>query len=108
MIAHLIRWSVRNRFFVLIGVLALIGVGACAVRSTTIDALPDLSDTQFIIQPNYPGQPPQIVENQVTYPLHTTMLSVQGDTTGRRYASLRASFFYVISADGRSLTWASR
>src|SRR3546814_20701057 len=65
MIAHLIRWSVRNRFFVLIGVLALIGVGVWAVRSTAIDALPDLSDTPVIIRTSYPGQAPQIAENKV-------------------------------------------
>src|SRR3546814_9540385 len=81
MIAHLIRWSVRNRFFVLIGVLALIGVGVWAVRSTAIDALPDLSDTQVIIRTSYPGQAPQIVENQVPYPLTTTMLRSEEHTS---------------------------
>ncbi|MES2290913.1 MAG: efflux RND transporter permease subunit, partial [Pseudomonadota bacterium] len=100
MIAHLIRWSVRNRFFVLIGVLALIGVGVWAVRSTAIDALPDLSDTQVIIRTSYPGQAPQIVENQVTYPLTTTMLSVPGAKTVRGYSFFGDSFVYVIFEDG--------
>ncbi|MFX8961195.1 efflux RND transporter permease subunit, partial [Acinetobacter baumannii] len=76
MIAHLIRWSVRNRFFVVLGMLSLVGAGLWAVRSTPIDALPDLSDVQVVIRTSYPGQAPQIVENQITYPLTTTMLSV--------------------------------
>src|SRR3546814_14289662 len=80
-IAHLIRWSVRNRFFVLIGMLALVGAGLWAVRSTPIDALPDLSDVQVVIRTSYPGQAPQIVENQVTYPLTTPMLSLPGAKT---------------------------
>lgn len=63
MIAHLIRWSVRNRFFVVLGMLALVGAGLWAVRSTPIDALPDLSDVQVVIRTSYPGQAPQIVEN---------------------------------------------
>ena len=106
MIAHLIRWSVRNRFFVLIGVMALIAVGLWAVRSTAIDALPDLSDTQVIIRTSYPGQAPQIVENQVTYPLTTTMLSVPGAKTVRGYSFFGDSFVYVIFEDGTDLYWA--
>jgi Cu(I)/Ag(I) efflux system membrane protein CusA/SilA len=106
MIAHLIRWSVRNRFFVLIGVVALIAVGLWAVRSTAIDALPDLSDTQVIIRTSYPGQAPQIVENQVTYPLTTTMLSVPGAKTVRGYSFFGDSFVYVIFEDGTDLYWA--
>ncbi|MEO6092816.1 MAG: efflux RND transporter permease subunit [Novosphingobium sp.] len=106
MIAHLIRWSVRNRFFVLIGVVALIAIGLWAVRSTAIDALPDLSDTQVIIRTSYPGQAPQIVENQVTYPLTTTMLSVPGAKTVRGYSFFGDSFVYVIFEDGTDLYWA--
>jgi Cu(I)/Ag(I) efflux system membrane protein CusA/SilA len=105
-IAHLIRWSVRNRFFVLIGAVALIAVGLWAVRSTAIDALPDLSDTQVIIRTPYPGQAPQIVENQVTYPLTTTMLSVPGAKTVRGYSFFGDSFVYVIFEDGTDLYWA--
>jgi Cu(I)/Ag(I) efflux system membrane protein CusA/SilA len=106
MIAHLIRWSVKNRFFVLIGAVALIAAGLWAVRSTAIDALPDLSDTQVIIRTSYPGQAPQIVENQVTYPLTTTMLSVPGAKTVRGYSFFGDSFVYVIFEDGTDLYWA--
>lgn len=106
MIAHLIRWSVRNRFFVLIGVLALAGVGIWAVHATPIDALPDLSDVQVVIRTSYPGQAPQIVENQVTYPLTTTMLSVPGAKTVRGYSFFGDSFVYVIFEDGTDLYWA--
>jgi Cu(I)/Ag(I) efflux system membrane protein CusA/SilA len=105
-IAHLIRWSVRNRFFVVIGVLALAAAGIWAVRSTSIDALPDLSDVQVVIRTSYPGQAPQIVENQVTYPLTTTMLSVPGAKTVRGYSFFGDSFVYVIFEDGTDLYWA--
>ncbi|NOJ99576.1 efflux RND transporter permease subunit, partial [Corallococcus coralloides] len=74
MIARLIRWSVLNRFLVLLATVMLTAWGVWAVRSTPVDALPDLSDVQVIIRTTYPGQAPQIVENQVTYPLATTML----------------------------------
>lgn len=106
MIAHLIRWSVRNRFFVVIGILALVGAGIWAMRSTAIDALPDLSDVQVVIRTSYPGQAPQIVENQVTYPLTTTMLSVPGAKTVRGYSFFGDSFVYVIFEDGTDLYWA--
>ena len=76
MIARLIRWSVANRFLVLLATVMLTAWGVWGVRSTPVDALPDLSDVQVIIRTSYPGQAPQIVENQVTYPLATTMLSV--------------------------------
>src|SRR3546814_14288450 len=85
MIAALIRWSVLNRFLVLMATLLMTAVGVWAVRTTPIDALPDLSDVQVIIRTPYPGQAPQIVENQVTYPLTTTMLSVPGAKTVRGY-----------------------
>ena len=78
MIAAIIRGAVRARGLVLLAALALIVVGVWAVRTTPLDALPDLSDVQVIIRTSYPGQAPQIVENQVTYPLATTMLSVPG------------------------------
>ena len=76
MIAAIIRASVRARYLVLMGALALVLAGVWAVRETSVDALPDLSDVQVIIRTTYPGQAPQIVENQVTYPLANTMLSV--------------------------------
>src|SRR3546814_8000546 len=91
------------RFFVLIGMLALVGAGLWAVRSTPIDALPDLSDVQVVIRTSYPGQAPQIVENQVTYPLTTTMLSVPGAKTVRGYSFFGDSFVYVIFEDGTDL-----
>ena len=106
MIAALIRWSVKNRFFILIGVVALLIAGTIAVRTTAVDALPDLSDVQVIIRTPYPGQAPQIVENQVTYPLATTMLSVPGAKTVRGYSFFGDSFVYVIFEDGTDLYWA--
>jgi len=106
MIAALIRWSVKNRFFVLIGALALLVAGGWALRSTPVDALPDLSDVQVIIRTPYPGQAPQIVENQVTYPLATTMLSVPGAKTVRGYSFFGDSFVYVLFEDGTDLYWA--
>ncbi|MCW3847907.1 efflux RND transporter permease subunit [Sphingomonas sp. LB-2] len=106
MIGSLIRWSVANRFFVVLGALALVAAGLLAVRATPIDALPDLSDTQVIIRTSYPGQAPQIVENQVTYPLATTMLSVPGAKTVRAYSFFGDSFVYVIFEDGTDLYWA--
>ncbi len=106
MIAALIRWSVANRFVVILAALAVIGAGVWAVRATPVDALPDLSDVQVIIRTNYPGQAPQIVENQVTYPLATTMLSVPGAKTVRGYSFFGDSFVYVIFEDGTDLYWA--
>lgn len=106
MIAALIRWSVGHRVAVMLGVLALAAVGLWALRSTAIDALPDLSDTQVVIRTSYPGQAPRIVENQVTYPLTTTMLSVPGAKTVRGYSFFGDSFVYVIFDDGTDLYWA--
>ncbi|MBP2159022.1 MULTISPECIES: efflux RND transporter permease subunit [Asticcacaulis] len=106
MIAALIRWSVKNRFFVLIGALAVIAAGIFALQQTAVDALPDLSDTQVIIRTPYPGQAPQIVENQVTYPLATTMMSVPGAKTVRGYSFFGDSFVYVLFDDGTDLYWA--
>jgi copper/silver efflux system protein len=106
MIGRLIDWSANNRLFVVLGALALVLGGLLALRSTPIDALPDLSDTQVIIRTTYPGQAPQIVENQITYPLATTMLSVPGAKTVRGYSFFGDSFVYVIFADGTDLYWA--
>ncbi len=106
MIAALIRFSVRHRFFVVIAALALLAAGVLAVRSTPVDALPDLSDVQVIIRTPYPGQAPQIVENQVTYPLATTMLSVPGAKTVRGYSFFGDSFVYLLFEDGTDLYWA--
>ena len=106
MIARLIRWSVANRFLVLLATLMLTAWGIWAVRSTPVDALPDLSDVQVIIRTSYPGQAPQIVENQVTYPLATTMLSVPGAKTVRGFSFFGDSFVYVLFDDGTDLYWA--
>ena len=106
MIAALIRASVRHRVFVLLGAIALLAGGLIALRSTPVDALPDLSDVQVIIRTTYPGQAPQIVENQVTYPLATTMLSVPGAKTVRGYSFFGDSFVYVLFEDGTDLYWA--
>ena len=106
MIAALIRWSVANRLLVVLATLVLAVAGALAVRSAPVDALPDLSDVQVVIRTTYPGQAPQIVEDQVTYPLTTTMLSVPGARTVRGYSFFGDSFVYVIFEDGTDLYWA--
>ncbi|MFJ3077296.1 efflux RND transporter permease subunit [Pseudomonas sp. NPDC087029] len=106
MIAKLIRWSVANRILVLLATLLLVAWGMLSLRSLPIDALPDLSDAQVIIRTSYPGQAPQIVENQVTYPLTTTMLSVPGAKTVRGFSAYGDSFVYVLFEDGTDLYWA--
>ncbi|MBW4960038.1 efflux RND transporter permease subunit, partial [Klebsiella pneumoniae] len=106
MIAALIRWSVRNRFLVLLATVFLAAWGVWAVKQTPIDALPDLSDVQVIVRTSYPGQAPQIVENQVTYPLATPMLSVPGAKTVRGFSFFGDSFVYVLFEDGTDLYWA--
>ncbi|MBL4610658.1 MAG: efflux RND transporter permease subunit [Pseudomonas sp.] len=106
MIAATIRWSIANRFLVLLGTLFAIAWGTWSVQNTPIDALPDLSDVQVIIRTPYAGQAPQIVENQVTYPLATTMLSVPGAKTVRGYSFFGDSYVYVLFEDGTDLYWA--
>ena len=106
MIAALIRWSLVNRFLVLLATLMMAAWGVWAVQQTPLDALPDLSDVQVIIRTPYPGQAPRIVENQVTYPLTTTMLSVPGAKTVRGYSFFGDSFVYVLFEDGTDPYWA--
>ena len=106
MIAALIRWSVVNRFLVLLATVFVTAAGLWGLRTTPVDALPDLSDVQVIIRTSYPGQAPQIVENQVTYPLATTMLSVPGAKTVRGFSFFGDSFVYIIFDDGTDLYWA--
>jgi len=106
MIANLIRWSIANRFLVLLATLMIGAWGVVSLLKTPLDALPDLSDVQVIIRTTYPGQAPRIVENQVTYPLTTTMLSVPGAKTVRGYSFFGDSFVYVIFEDGTDLYWA--
>jgi Cu(I)/Ag(I) efflux system membrane protein CusA/SilA len=105
-IERVIRWSVGNRPLVLIGALVLAAWGLWSLRATPVDALPDLSDVQVIIRTSFAGQAPQIVENQVTYPLATTMLSVPGAKTVRGLSFFGDSFVYVIFEDGTDLYWA--
>jgi Cu(I)/Ag(I) efflux system membrane protein CusA/SilA len=106
MIAKLIRWSIANRFLVLLATVMLTAWGAWSLMRTPVDALPDLSDVQVIIRTTYPGQAPQIVENQVTYPLTTTMLSVPGAKTVRGYSFFGDSFVYILFEDGTDPYWA--
>ncbi len=106
MIEWIIRRSVANRFLVMMGALFLSIWGAWTIINTPVDALPDLSDVQVIIKTSYPGQAPQIVENQVTYPLTTTMLSVPGAKTVRGFSQFGDSYVYVIFEDGTDLYWA--
>src|ERR1700739_352950 len=106
MIAQLIRWSLHNRFLVLKATALLSVWGVHATLSTPLDAIPDLADTQVIIRTEYPGQAPQVVEDQVTYPLTTAMLSVPGARTVRGYSFFGDSFVYVLFEDGTDLYWA--
>jgi Cu(I)/Ag(I) efflux system membrane protein CusA/SilA len=106
MIARLIRWSIANRFLVLLATLLLSAWGGWSLARTPLDAIPDLSDVQVIIRTSYPGQAPQIVENQVTYPLTTTMLSVPGAKTVRGYSFFGDSYVYILFEDGTDPYWA--
>ncbi len=106
MIARLIFWSITHRFFVLLGSVFLAAWGIYSLQHTPIDALPDLSDVQVIIRTTWNEQSPQIVEDQVTYPLTTTMLSVPGAKAVRGYSFFGDSFVYVLFEDGTDLYWA--
>ncbi|MEO5829853.1 MAG: CusA/CzcA family heavy metal efflux RND transporter [Rhodanobacter sp.] len=106
MIAALIRAAIANRVFVLLAALVLAAVGLFSVMRTPLDALPDLSDTQVIIRTSWAGQSPQVVEDQVTYPLATTMLSVPGARTVRAYSFFGDSYVYVLFDDSTDLYWA--
>ncbi|MBE0587940.1 MAG: efflux RND transporter permease subunit [Hydrogenophaga sp.] len=106
MIARLIHWSIANRFLVLMATVMITAWGVVSMLRTPLDALPDLSDTQVIIRTTWPGQAPQLVENQVTYPLTTTMLSVPGAKAVRGFSMFGDSFVYVLFDDGVDLYWA--
>jgi len=106
MIANIIRWSIANRFMVVMLTLMLAGWGLYSIKQTPLDAIPDLSDVQVIIKTTYAGQAPQVVEDQVTYPLTTAMLSVPGATTVRGYSFFNDSYVYIIFEDGTDLYWA--
>lgn len=106
MIAGLIRWSISNRFLVLLATAFLVGWGVYSLRQTAVDALPDLSDVQVIIKTSFPGQAPQVVEDQVTYPLTTAMLAVPKAVTVRGYSFFGDSYVYILFEDGTDLYWA--
>ncbi|MDH4229344.1 MAG: CusA/CzcA family heavy metal efflux RND transporter [Nitrospirota bacterium] len=106
MLKIIIDWCLKNRFLVLIATTLLVAAGLLAVRSTPLDAIPDLSDVQVIVFTEYPGQGPQVVEDQITYPLTTTLLSVPGADVVRGYSFFGLSFVYIIFADGTDMYWA--
>ena len=106
MIPALIRWSARNVFLILLATMFVVGAGVLAVKRLPLDALPDLSDVQVILYTEYPGQAPQVVEDQVTYPLTTAMLSVPKSKLVRGFSFFGVSFVYVIFEDGTDIYWA--
>lgn len=106
MIAQIIRWSIANRFVILVASVTLMLAGLFAVKKTAVDAIPDLSDVQVIIKTRFPGQAPQVVQDQVTYPLTTAMLSVPRAITVRGFSFYGDSYVYVIFEDGTDLYWA--
>ncbi len=106
MIASIIRWSITNRFFVLLSTAIIVGLGIYSLKRTPVDAIPDLSDVQVIIKTSYAGQAPQVVQDQVTYPLTTAMLSVPGAVTVRGYSFFGDSYVYVIFDEDTDLYWA--
>jgi len=106
MIAAIIRWSGRNVAIVLLATAAIVGAGIYAVANTPLDAIPDLSDPQVIVYTDYPGQAPQVVEDQVTYPLTTALLAVPKSKVVRGFSFFGVSFVYVVFADGTDIYWA--
>lgn len=106
MIESVIRWSIHNRFFVLLATIIVVCVGLYSLKNTPVDAIPDLSDVQVIIKTQYPGQAPQVVEDQVTYPLTTSMLSVPGAKTVRGFSFFGDSYVYIIFDDDTDPYWA--
>ncbi|MFT6984369.1 MAG: Cu(I)/Ag(I) efflux system membrane protein CusA/SilA [Psychromonas sp.] len=106
MIAKIINWSIKNRIMVLLITVAIVAYGVFSLQKTPIDAIPDLSDVQVIIKTSYPGQAPQVVEDQVTYPLTTAMLSVPGAKTVRGYSFFGDSYVYIIFDDNTDIYWA--
>ena len=106
MIRRIIDTALRNRFLVIFGMVLLVTTGILAVRTTPLDAIPDLSDVQVIVFTEYPGQAPQVVEDQVTYPLTTAMLAVPYADVVRGFSFFGLSFVYIIFEDGTDLYWA--
>ena len=106
MITRLIHWSIDNRPLVLLAALVLCVAGVVSLKTTPLDAIPDLSDVQVIVKTRYPGQSPRVVEDQVTYPLATALMAVPGAVNVRGYSMFGDSFVYVIFEDGTDLYWA--
>src|SRR6056297_988254 len=106
MIESVIRASIANRGLVVVLALVLFGAGLWALRATPVDAIPDLTDTQVIVRAVFPGQAPQVVEDQVTYPLTTALMSVPGAKTVRGFSMFGDAFVYVLFEDGTDLYWA--
>lgn len=106
MIAAIIDWSIKNRLIVILLAIMLTGWGVYSVKNTPLDAIPDLSDVQVIIKTSYPGQAPRVVEDQITYPLTSAMLSVPKATNVRGYSFFGDSYVYVIFEDGTDPYWA--
>lgn len=106
MVAGIIRWSMQNRFLILLATVMLVLWSFYTIKNTAVDAIPDLSDVQVIIKTDFPGQSPQVVEDQVTYPLTTAMLSVPGAVTVRGESGFGVSYVYIIFKDGTDLYWA--
>ena len=106
MLNILITWSAKNRFLVLLATLFIVVAGIWSVLKTPLDAIPDLSDVQVILYTEFPGQAPQVVEDQVTYPLTTALLSVPKSKVVRGFSFFGASFVYVIFEDGTDIYWA--
>ena len=106
MIARLIEWSARNLMLVLIGAIFAVAAGVYAVRHSALDAIPDLSDTQVIVYTEYKGQVPQVIEDQVPYPLTTSMLTVPKSKVVRGFSFFGVSFVYIIFEDGTDIYWA--
>src|SRR4030042_4346905 len=106
MLARIIEWSIENKFLVLLTTFFLIAAGIYSLFKTPLDAIPDLSDVQVIIYTEYPGQAPQIVEDQVTYPLTTQMLAVPHAKVVRGSAFFGVSFVYILFEDGTDMYWA--
>ncbi|MEE3263345.1 MAG: efflux RND transporter permease subunit, partial [Candidatus Latescibacterota bacterium] len=106
MLHRIIEVCINNRFLTMLATVFIVGAGLWAVRKTPLDAIPDLSDVQVIILTDYPGQAPQVVEDQVTYPLSTAMLSVPHASVVRGYSLFGLSFVYVLFEDGTDIYWA--
>jgi Cu(I)/Ag(I) efflux system membrane protein CusA/SilA len=106
MIARIIELSMKNRFMVLLLTFMLVGAGVWSIFNIRLDAIPDLSDVQVIVTTEYPGQNPQVVDDQVTYPLTSAMLAVPGSTVVRGFSMFEQSFVYVLFEDGTDLYWA--